>query len=67
MLINEFRAWLDGFSASFTDGVPNAEQWSKILERLATVQPEMRGSWTQMGTQMSNQEAQLLGAYNRAS
>lgn len=39
MTLNEFRAWLEGFEASFTGGVPNAEQWKAIkakIEKTAT-------------------------------
>ena len=39
MTIGEFHAWLDGYSASFTDGVPNAEQWAKVLEKIADLTP----------------------------
>lgn len=35
MTLNEFRAWLEGFEASFTGGVPNAEQWKAIKGKLA--------------------------------
>lgn len=39
MTLAEFKAWLDGYSASFTDGAPNAEQWAVISEKLAGVVP----------------------------
>lgn len=34
MTISEFKAWLDGFSASFKDGAPDAEQWKRIKQKL---------------------------------
>jgi hypothetical protein len=39
MTISEFHAWLDGYSASFTDGTPNADQWVKVLEKIASLKP----------------------------
>ena len=41
MTLNEFKAWLDGFSASFDDA-PNAEQWKAIVEKLNLVQPDVK-------------------------
>lgn len=35
MTINEFKAWLDGFSAAI-DGAPTPEQWDTIRAKLAT-------------------------------
>lgn len=37
MTLNEFKAWLEGYEASFADGVPNAEQYGKINDKLKTV------------------------------
>lgn len=37
MTLNEFKAWLEGFSASFDDA-PNAEQWAVIQDKLARIQ-----------------------------
>lgn len=37
MSFSEFKAWLDGFSASFKDGAPDAGEWSVIQEKLAKV------------------------------
>jgi hypothetical protein len=37
MTLNEFKAWLEGFSEAFTDGVPNADQWAKVQAKLADV------------------------------
>ncbi|KAB2708321.1 hypothetical protein [Brucella intermedia] len=37
MTLNEFKAWLEGYSASFVDGAPNADQWAKINEKLGSV------------------------------
>jgi hypothetical protein len=34
--ISEFRAWLEGYQASFTEA-PSAEQWQTIQAKLATV------------------------------
>lgn len=34
MTLAEFKAWLEGYSASFKDGAPNAEQWAEIKRRL---------------------------------
>ncbi len=39
MNLSEFKAWLEGYSASFDSGVPNAEQWAEVQKRLANVQP----------------------------
>ena len=39
MTLAEFKAWLEGYSASFKDGVPNAEQWTQVVNRLANVEP----------------------------
>lgn len=39
MNLQEFKAWLEGYSASFVDGVPNAEQWATVAEKLRNVQP----------------------------
>lgn len=38
MTLNEFKAFLEGYEASFVDGVPTAEQYGVIKEKLATVQ-----------------------------
>jgi hypothetical protein len=38
MTLGEFRAWLEGYSASFTDGAPNAAQWKTIAEKLEAVE-----------------------------
>ncbi|APX70742.1 MULTISPECIES: hypothetical protein [unclassified Brucella] len=42
MTLNEFKAWLEGYSASFEDGAPNADQWAKIAEKLDTVEHVVR-------------------------
>lgn len=34
MTLSEFKAWLDGYSESFSDGRPNADQWKKIQMKL---------------------------------
>lgn len=39
MNLSEFKAWLEGYSASFNDGVPTAEQWATVSEKLRNVQP----------------------------
>ena len=39
MTLAEFKAWLEGFSASFDGGTPSAEQWAEVQRRLADVQP----------------------------
>lgn len=39
MTLNEFRAWLEGYSAAFTDGTPDAAQWAEIRRRLLLVEP----------------------------
>lgn len=39
MTIAEFNAWLEGYSAAFTDSAPNADQWVVIKSKLASVQP----------------------------
>ena len=38
MTLNEFKAWLEGYEASF-DGAPDGLQWKKIKEKLETVTP----------------------------
>lgn len=42
MTLNEFKAWLEGFSESFDSGIPNPTQWEKILAKLDTVQEEKK-------------------------
>lgn len=37
MTLNEFKAFLEGYEASFVDGVPSAEQYVVIKDKLATV------------------------------
>ena len=37
MTLSEFKAWLEGFSEAFTDGIPNADQWAKVQAKLADV------------------------------
>ena len=37
MTFNEFRAWLEGFEASFKQHGPDAEQWAAIKAKLASV------------------------------
>lgn len=37
MTLNEFQAWLEGYSEAFTSGAPTAGQWEKIREKLAEV------------------------------
>lgn len=39
MTLAEFKAWLEGYSASFADGAPNAEQWAQVQKRIADVSP----------------------------
>lgn len=34
MTLNEFKAWLEGYSEAFKDGMPNADQWAKVQEKL---------------------------------
>lgn len=37
MTLNEFKAWLEGYSEGFADGMPTAEQWAKVKAKLETV------------------------------
>lgn len=37
MTLNEFKAWLEGFSEAFEGAAPNADQWSKIVGKLESV------------------------------
>lgn len=37
MTLNEFKAFLEGYEASFVDGVPSAKQYVVIKEKLANV------------------------------
>jgi hypothetical protein len=37
MTFTEFQHWLRGYSAAFTAGAPNAEQWTVIQAELAEV------------------------------
>ncbi|KAB2792588.1 hypothetical protein F9K96_05460 [Brucella anthropi] len=37
MTLNEFKAWLEGYSEAFTSGAPTAVQWEKIREKLDEV------------------------------
>jgi hypothetical protein len=39
MTLSEFKAWLEGYGASFKDGVPSADQWTEVQKRLSDVQP----------------------------
>ena len=39
MTLAEFKAWLEGYSASFKDGAPNADQWEAIKEKIGKVTP----------------------------
>lgn len=39
MTIAEFQHWLRGYSASFKNGAPDADQWAEIQKELAKVQP----------------------------
>jgi len=39
MNLSEFKAWLEGYSTSFAGGVPSAEQWAVVAEKLRNVQP----------------------------
>lgn len=38
MSLNEFKAWLEGFEASFANGVPTAEQWAAVKAKLVKVE-----------------------------
>lgn len=40
MILNEFKAWLDGYCDGMC-GAPNDTQWSKIKKRLAEVDGEV--------------------------
>lgn len=37
MTINEFKAWLEGYEASFANGAPNDQQWETIKKKLSLV------------------------------
>lgn len=37
MTLQEFKAWLEGFSASFENGAPNEAQWALIHKKLGSV------------------------------
>ncbi|MFC0245793.1 hypothetical protein ACFOLL_12755 [Falsochrobactrum ovis] len=37
MTLSEFKAWLEGFSASFSNGTPDDAQWDLIQKKLASV------------------------------
>lgn len=39
MSVQEFKAWLEGFIHSFTDGVPTKEQWDVIKEKVDSIYP----------------------------
>lgn len=39
MSVNEFKAWLDGYIHSFTDGTPTKEQWDAIKEKVDLLFP----------------------------
>lgn len=41
MTLNEFKAWLEGFSEAM-NGAPNKSQWQMILARLEKVTPDSR-------------------------
>jgi hypothetical protein len=40
MTLNEFKAWLDGFSSAI-DGAPTEKQWEIIMQKLANVTTEV--------------------------
>jgi hypothetical protein len=42
MTIEEFKAWLEGFSESFPDGAPTKAQWEKIKQKINTVGSPMK-------------------------
>ena len=50
MTIAEFKAWLEGYEASFVDGGrPDLSQWEAVKEKLATVyesSPFISHTWT---------------------
>ncbi|TCQ79986.1 hypothetical protein EDF68_10331 [Ochrobactrum sp. BH3] len=37
MNLAEFKAWLEGYSASFKEGAPSQEQWAIISKKLGGV------------------------------
>lgn len=39
MTLAELKAWLEGYSASFVDGAPDADQWAEIQKRISAAQP----------------------------
>lgn len=39
MTMNEFKAWLEGFEASFTNEAPSKEQWAAVKAKLQSVAP----------------------------
>lgn len=48
MNLSEFKAWLDGYEASFSTA-PNADRWAAIKAKLATVEalPSNSPFWSQ--------------------
>lgn len=37
MTLSEFYAWLEGYKEGWDEAAPNASQWGKVEEKLATV------------------------------
>lgn len=52
MTLSEFKAWLDGYSEAIGEA-PNAEQWKRIQEKLATVGAD--------GTTLATYKPHVLG------
>lgn len=40
MKLSEFKAWLEGFSESFSNA-PNPEQWERIKDKIEQLKPEI--------------------------
>lgn len=69
MTMNEFKAWLEGYSASFRNGRPNEEQWGEIKRRLDGVGLPIQApaQWASIQAWPSNVQSGGMAAMNAVS
>ncbi len=60
MTLSEFKAWLEGFSEAFADGVPSADQWAKVQSKLNEVKVVATSVADRPYPMKPNQRYQLL-------
>lgn len=59
MTPNEFRAWLEGYSASFNGGYPNKEQWQTIKAKMGLAYGNLSNISTQVSPDWRPQMGQI--------